>query len=82
MLEFKVETICSHFFTKIFAKTAEISGISSCITKSTLVDANRERYWRIMLIMRRSYKKASPLYLNDNKLYTIIYAFNSTTIDL
>ena len=45
MHEIKVETICSQFFTKIFAKTTEISGNLSRITKSTLADANRERDW-------------------------------------
>lgn len=62
-------------------------GIKSRITKSTLADANRDRDWRIYADYAQILiKKALPLYKDDNKLCeeleTIIYAFDSTTIDL
>ena len=62
-------------------------GIKSRITKSTLADANRDRDWRIYADYAQVLiKKALPLYKDDNKLCeelkSIIYAFDSTTIDL
>jgi hypothetical protein len=62
-------------------------GIRSRITKSTLADANRDRDWRIYADYAQVLiQQALPLYKDDNKLCeelkTIIYAFDSTTIDL
>ena len=62
-------------------------GIKSRVTKSTLSDANKDRDWRIYADYAQVLiKKALPLYKDDNKLCdeleTIIYAFDSTTIDL
>jgi len=63
------------------------SGIRSHVSRSTLADANENRDWRIysdfahVLIMQ-----ARPLYLEDNDfsltLKNMVYAFDSTTIDL
>ena len=62
-------------------------GIKTRITRSTLSDGNRERDWRIYADYAQILiKQALPLYKDDNKLCeelnTIIYAFDSTTIDL
>ena len=62
-------------------------GIKTRITKSTLSDGNRDRDWRIYADYAQILiKQALPLYKDDNKLCeelkTIIYAFDSTTIDL
>ena len=62
-------------------------GIKTAISRSTLSDANRDRDWRIYADYAQILiQKALPLYKGDNKLSeelkTLIYAFDSTTIDL
>lgn len=62
-------------------------GIKSRITRSTLSDANRDRNWKIYADYAQILiRQALPLYKGDNKLSeelkTLIYAFDSTTIDL
>ena len=62
-------------------------GIRTAISKSTLAEANRDRDWRIYADYAQVLiKQALPLYKGDNKLCeeleTLIYAFDSTTIDL
>jgi hypothetical protein len=62
-------------------------GIKSTIARSTLAKANENRCWKIYEDFGKCLIKiALPLYKGDNKLSeeleTIIYAFDSTTIDL
>lgn len=62
-------------------------GIKTRVTKSTLSDANRDRDWRIYADYAQILiHQALPLYKDGNKLSeelkTLIYAFDSTTIDL
>jgi hypothetical protein len=62
-------------------------GIKTRVTKSTLADANRDRDWRIYADYAQILiDQAIPLYKGENKLseelQTLIYAFDSTTIDL
>lgn len=62
-------------------------GIRSRIAKSTLAEANANRDWRIYADFAQSLIQiALPLYKGDNsvakKLKSIVYAFDSTTIDL
>lgn len=62
-------------------------GIKSRVTRSTLSDANRDRDWSIYADYAQILiKQALPLYKDDNKLceelQSVIYAFDSTTIDL
>jgi hypothetical protein len=62
-------------------------GIINHILRSTLPDANRDRDWNIYSDYAQILiKQALPLYKDDNKLceelQSIIYAFDSTTIDL
>ena len=62
-------------------------GIKTRVTKSTLSDANRDRDWRIYADYAQILiEQALPLYKGENKLseelQTLIYAFDSTTIDL
>lgn len=62
-------------------------GIKTRVTKSTLSDANRDRDWRIYADYAQILiDQAVPLYKGENKLseelQTLIYAFDSTTIDL
>lgn len=62
-------------------------GVKSRVNKSTLSDANRDRYWRIYADYAQILiKQALPLYTGENKLVeeleTLVYAFDSTTIDL
>ena len=62
-------------------------GIKTRVTKSTLSDANRDRDWNIYADYAQILiKQALPLYKDDNKLceelQSVIYAFDSTTIDL
>jgi len=63
------------------------SGISQPVSKSTLADANEKRDWRIYADFAQILiKKARPLYIEDNDfrvdLDKLVYAFDSTTIDL
>jgi hypothetical protein len=63
------------------------SGIKSKIAKSTLADANEIRDWRIYADFGRLLiQEARSLYANDEEfkmnLKNMIYAFDSTTIDL
>ncbi len=62
-------------------------GVKTHVSKSTLADANRDRDWRIYADYAQILiKQALPLYKGENKLSeeleTLIYAFDSTTIDL
>ena len=62
-------------------------GIKTAVSRSTLAEANRDRDWRIFADYAQVLiKQALPLYKDDNKLCeeleTLIYAFDSTTIDL
>jgi len=62
-------------------------GISSRIARSTLAQANANRSWKIYADLAQSLiQTALPLYKGENtiakKLKTVIYAFDSTTIDL
>ena len=77
-----IENCLSAFSGKLYH-----SGISKPVSRSTLADANEKRDWRIyadfaqILIMQ-----ARPLYMDDNDfrvdLDNMVYAFDSTTIDL
>jgi len=63
------------------------SGISQPVSKSTLADANEKRDWRIYADFAQILiKQARPLYIEDNDfrvdLDKLVYAFDSTTIDL
>ncbi len=62
-------------------------GIRSHISKSTLAEANANRNWKIYADFAQSLiQMALPLYKGENslakELKTIVYAFDSTTIDL
>jgi Domain of unknown function (DUF4372)/Transposase DDE domain len=62
-------------------------GISSRIASSTLAQANANRSWRIYADFAQSLiQTALPLYKGENRvakrLKTVVYAFDSTTIDL
>lgn len=62
-------------------------GIKKTVTKSTLADANERRNWKIYADFARGLMKtAVPLYQGENalskELKSVIYAFDSTTIDL
>ncbi|MEP7108048.1 MAG: IS4 family transposase, partial [Ferruginibacter sp.] len=62
-------------------------GIKTRVTRSTLSDANRDRDWNIYADYAQILiKQALPLYKDDNKLckelQSVVYAFDSTTIDL
>ena len=63
------------------------SGISQPVSKSTLADANEKRDWHIYADFAQILiKQARPLYIEDNDfrvdLDKLVYAFDSTTIDL
>ena len=63
------------------------SGIRSNVSRSTLADANEIRDWRIYADFAQVLiGQARPLYANDNdfslSLKNMMYAFDSTTIDL
>ena len=63
------------------------SGISKPVSRSTLADANEKRDWRIYADFAQILiKQARPLYIDDNDfrvdLDNVVYAFDSTTIDL
>jgi hypothetical protein len=62
-------------------------GLNKPISKSTLADANEKRNWRIYADFGQALiKKARPLYFGDKEfrldIDNIVYAFDSTTIDL
>jgi hypothetical protein len=62
-------------------------GIKARVSKSTLADANRDRDWQIYADYAQILiQQALPLYKGENKLVeelkTLVYAFDSTTIDL
>ncbi len=78
--------ICKINLTKITKKHYH-SGIKQPISRSTLADANEKRDWRIYADFAQVLiKKARPLYFNDKEfrldLDNMVYAFDSTTIDL
>jgi hypothetical protein len=63
------------------------SGISKPVSRSTLADANEKRDWRIYADFAQILiNQARPLYIDDNDfrvdLDNMVYAFDSTTIDL
>lgn len=63
------------------------SGISQPVSRSTLADANEKRDWHIYADFAQILiKQARPLYIDDNDfrvdLDNVVYAFDSTTIDL
>jgi len=63
------------------------SGFSKPVSRSTLSDANEKRDWRIYADFAQILiKQARPLYIEDNDfrvdLDNVVYAFDSTTIDL
>jgi hypothetical protein len=63
------------------------SGIKHPVSKSTLADANEKRDWRIYADFAQVLiKKARPLYFDDKDfrldIDNMVYAFDSTTIDL
>lgn len=62
-------------------------GLNKPISKSTLADANEKRNWRIYADFAQVLiKKARPLYFGDKEfrldIDNMVYAFDSTTIDL
>ncbi|RZK13921.1 MAG: IS4 family transposase [Flavobacterium sp.] len=62
-------------------------GIKTRVSKSTLADANKERNWRIYADYAQILiAEALPLYKGENELCkelnSLVYAFDSTTIDL
>lgn len=70
-----------------FSKKLYHSGIKQPISRSTLADANEKRDWRIYSDFAQVLiRKARPLYFDDNEfrldLDNMVYAFDSTTIDL
>ena len=63
------------------------SGIRSNVSRSTLADANENRDWRIYAdFAQLLIAQTRPLYVEDNDfsltLKNMVYAFDSTTIDL
>ena len=63
------------------------SGIKQPISRSTLADANERRDWRIYADFAQVLiRNARPLYFDDKEfrldLDNVVYAFDSTTIDL
>ena len=63
------------------------SGFSKPVSRSTLADANEKRNWRIYADFAQVLiRQARALYINDNDfridLDNMVYAFDSTTIDL
>ena len=61
--------------------------ISKPVSRSTLADANEKRDWRIYADFAQILiKQARPLYIDDNDfrvdMDNMVYAFDSTTIDL
>jgi hypothetical protein len=77
-----IENCLSAFSSKLYH-----SGISNPVSRSTLADANEKRDWRIYAVLAQVLiKQARPLYIDDNDfrvdLDNMVYAFDSTTIDL
>lgn len=77
-----IENCLTAFSNKLYH-----SGIKQPISKSTLADANEKRDWRIYADFAQVLiKKARPLYFDDKDfrldLDNMVYAFDSTTIDL
>ena len=77
-----IENCLSAFSGKLYH-----SGISKPVSRSTLADANEKRDWRIYADFAQILiKQARPLYIEDNDfridLDNMVYAFDSTTIDL
>ncbi len=77
-----IENCLSAFSGKLYH-----SGISKPVSRSTLADANEKRDWRIYADFAQILiKQARPLYIDDNDfrvdLDNMVYAFDSTTIDL
>ena len=77
-----IENCLTAFSNKLYH-----SGIKQPISKSTLADANEKRDWRIYADFAQVLiKKARPLYFSDKEfrldLDNMVYAFDSTTIDL
>ena len=77
-----IENCLSAFSSKLYH-----SGISNPVSRSTLADANEKRDWRIYADFAQVLiKQARPLYIDDNDfrvdLDNVVYAFDSTTIDL
>ena len=77
-----IENCLSAFSGKLYH-----SGISKPVSRSTLADANEKRDWRIYADFAQTLiKQARPLYIEDNDfrvdLDNMVYAFDSTTIDL
>ncbi len=77
-----IENCLTAFSSKLFH-----SGLNKPVCKSTLADANEKRNWRIYADLAQVLiKKARPLYFNDKEfrldIDNMVYAFDSTTIDL
>jgi hypothetical protein len=77
-----IENCLTAFSNKLYH-----SGIKQPISRSTLADANEKRDWRIYADFAQVLiKEARPLYFNDKDfrldLDNMVYAFDSTTIDL
>jgi len=77
-----IENCLTAFSSKLYH-----SGLSKPISKSTLADANEKRNWRIYADFAQVLiKKARPLYFKDKEfrldIDNMVYAFDSTTIDL
>jgi hypothetical protein len=77
-----IENCLTAFSNKLYH-----SGIKSPVSKSTLADANEKRDWRIYADFAQVLiKKARPLYFDDKDfrldIDNMVYAFDSTTIDL
>jgi hypothetical protein len=77
-----IENCLTAFSSKLYH-----SGLTKPISKSTLADANEKRNWRIYADFAQVLiKKARPLYFDDKEfrldIDNMVYAFDSTTIDL
>lgn len=77
-----IENCLTAFSNKLYH-----SGIKQPVSKSTLADANEKRDWRIYADFAQVLiKKARPLYFDDKDfrldIDNMVYAFDSTTIDL
>lgn len=77
-----IENCLTAFSNKLYH-----SGIKHPVSKSTLADANEKRDWRIYADFAQVLiKKARPLYFDDKDfrldIDNMVYAFDSTTIDL
>ena len=77
-----IENCLTAFSSKLYH-----SGIKHSVSKSTLADANEKRDWRIYADFAQVLiKKARPLYFDDKDfrldMDNMVYAFDSTTIDL